>query len=228
MSASGIIPIAAPVACRGRGTATGIGKDGDEFGFIEIPIEQDVTTIVGANESGKSHLLSGLSKVLTGKGGPGDLIPTYGRTDLCHFPGASSANTAKTAIYRSYGWRMMPKGLRVLGSPCPRRALATASYDRHIWRKVLLSSRQLLAQGFDFANEFISTQSPLRQTAGKGTPRISGRENVGRSSRRSQMEQPQRTSRRNITATILVDHCRAIFRLNRPEKPQQFLIRPRL
>ena len=72
--------------------ATGIGKDGEEFGFIEIPIEQDVTTIVGANESGKSHLLSGLSKVLTGKGGPGDLIPTYGRTDLCHFPGASSAN----------------------------------------------------------------------------------------------------------------------------------------
>lgn len=72
--------------------ATGIGKDGEEFSFIEIPIEQDVTTIVGANESGKSHLLSGLSKVLTGKGGPGDLIPSYGRTDLCHFPGASSAN----------------------------------------------------------------------------------------------------------------------------------------
>jgi hypothetical protein len=73
--------------------ALGIGKDGPEFGFIEIPIEQDVTTIVGANESGKSHLLSGLGKVLTGKGGPGDLIPNYGRTDLCHFPGASSANS---------------------------------------------------------------------------------------------------------------------------------------
>jgi energy-coupling factor transporter ATP-binding protein EcfA2 len=71
----------------------GVGKMGEEFGFVEIPIEEDVTTIVGANESGKSHLLSSLSKVLTGKGGPGDLTPRYGRTDLCHFAPVSSANS---------------------------------------------------------------------------------------------------------------------------------------
>jgi hypothetical protein len=45
---------------------------GDEthFPFIEIPLEDDITTVVGANESGKSHLLSAISKVITGEGIP--------------------------------------------------------------------------------------------------------------------------------------------------------------
>jgi hypothetical protein len=30
-----------------------ITGDADDFGFIEIPLEDDITTVVGANESGK-------------------------------------------------------------------------------------------------------------------------------------------------------------------------------
>lgn len=37
-----------------------------EYPFIEIDLEEDITTIVGANESGKSHLLSALHKVIVG------------------------------------------------------------------------------------------------------------------------------------------------------------------
>ena len=60
------------------------------FPFIEIPIESDATTIVGANESGKSHLLNAISKVLTGKGTVrGD---DFSRTDLCHFCGVGNKN----------------------------------------------------------------------------------------------------------------------------------------
>lgn len=63
---------------------------GDEFPFIELPIEEDITTIVGANESGKSHLLNAISKVITGKGinGEGD----FQRTDLCHYAGVRTRN----------------------------------------------------------------------------------------------------------------------------------------
>jgi predicted ATP-dependent endonuclease of OLD family len=37
------------------------------YPYIEIPIDSKVTTIVGANESGKSHLLSAIEKGITGK-----------------------------------------------------------------------------------------------------------------------------------------------------------------
>lgn len=59
----------------------------DDYPFIEIPLTDDITTIVGANESGKSHLLSAISKVITGKGIPdgfGD-GSEFSRTDLCHY-----------------------------------------------------------------------------------------------------------------------------------------------
>jgi hypothetical protein len=65
-----------------------------DFPFIEITLEDDITTIVGANESGKSHLLAAISKVLTGRGIPdidGDSGP-YSRTDLCHYTSPRSKN----------------------------------------------------------------------------------------------------------------------------------------
>ena len=34
---------------------------------VRIPIEPDITAVVGANESGKSHLLDAIKIVLTGK-----------------------------------------------------------------------------------------------------------------------------------------------------------------
>ena len=41
--------------------------DGVFYPYVEIPIESGITTVVGANESGKSHLLSAIKKAITGK-----------------------------------------------------------------------------------------------------------------------------------------------------------------
>lgn len=37
------------------------------YPYIEVPIESEITTIVGANESGKSHLLSAIEKAISGE-----------------------------------------------------------------------------------------------------------------------------------------------------------------
>jgi predicted ATPase len=42
--------------------------EGHWFPFVEVPIEPDITAVVGANESGKSHLLSAIEKAVTGLG----------------------------------------------------------------------------------------------------------------------------------------------------------------
>lgn len=63
---------------------------GEEFPFIEVPVEDDITTVVGANESGKSHLLNAISKVVRGTGLEGD--DQYKRTDLCHYANVRTRN----------------------------------------------------------------------------------------------------------------------------------------
>ena len=62
----------------------------DEFPFIEISVEKDITTIVGANESGKSHLLNAITKVMRGTGVDGK--DTFKCTDLCHYAGVRTRN----------------------------------------------------------------------------------------------------------------------------------------
>ena len=47
------------------------------YPYIEVPIEPKITTIVGANESGKSHLLSAIEKALFGK--------NIERSDFCRY-----------------------------------------------------------------------------------------------------------------------------------------------
>lgn len=47
------------------------------YPYIEVPIENKITTIVGANESGKSHLLSAIEKAITGK--------EIERSDFCRY-----------------------------------------------------------------------------------------------------------------------------------------------
>ncbi len=47
------------------------------YPYIEVPIEREITTVVGANESGKTHLLSAIKKTITGKG--------IEQRDLCRF-----------------------------------------------------------------------------------------------------------------------------------------------
>ncbi|WP_158005191.1 AAA family ATPase [Citromicrobium sp. JLT1363] len=47
------------------------------YPYVEVPIDQLITTIVGANESGKSHLLSAIEKAITGEG--------FQHQDLCRY-----------------------------------------------------------------------------------------------------------------------------------------------
>ena len=49
----------------------------DFYPYIEVPIEPKITTIVGANESGKSHLLSAIEKALFAK--------NIERSDFCRY-----------------------------------------------------------------------------------------------------------------------------------------------
>lgn len=64
------------------------------YRFIEIPLRKDITTVVGANESGKSHLLSALNKVINGVGIPeGDgTASEFGVIDLCHYASIKDKN----------------------------------------------------------------------------------------------------------------------------------------
>jgi len=50
---------------------------GDNFPYVQVPIENGITTIVGANESGKSQLLSAIKKAITGDG--------IEQRDLCRY-----------------------------------------------------------------------------------------------------------------------------------------------
>ncbi len=71
----------------------GLEEDVDSYRFVEIPIHGSITTIVGANESGKSHLLSAISKVMRGAGIPDDRKEaTFDVTDLCHYASVKDKN----------------------------------------------------------------------------------------------------------------------------------------
>lgn len=50
---------------------------GQWFPYVEVRIDERLTTIVGANESGKSHLLSAIRKAVTGAG--------FAKRDLCRY-----------------------------------------------------------------------------------------------------------------------------------------------
>lgn len=54
-----------------------------EYKYIEIPLEQRITTIIGANESGKSHLLSSIQKILLDQKSNRTL--DFKKTDRCHY-----------------------------------------------------------------------------------------------------------------------------------------------
>ena len=55
------------------------------FPYVEIPLDRRITTVVGANESGKSHLLSGISKACTGYGNADDADQLYAKQDICRY-----------------------------------------------------------------------------------------------------------------------------------------------
>jgi predicted ATP-dependent endonuclease of OLD family len=47
------------------------------YPYIEVPLDPTITTIVGANESGKSHLLSAIEKAISGN--------NIERSDFCRY-----------------------------------------------------------------------------------------------------------------------------------------------
>lgn len=55
------------------------------YPFVEVPIERKITTIVGANESGKSHLLTAIEKGLTGKSEHTKGTSEITRKDFCRY-----------------------------------------------------------------------------------------------------------------------------------------------
>ena len=55
------------------------------YPYVEISIDAKITTIVGANESGKSHLLSAIEKGITGSSTSGGRKRPIGRRDFCRY-----------------------------------------------------------------------------------------------------------------------------------------------
>jgi predicted ATP-dependent endonuclease of OLD family len=52
------------------------------FPFIRVPIEPEITAVVGANESGKSHLLTAIEKAITGRDHENEKISA---SDFCRY-----------------------------------------------------------------------------------------------------------------------------------------------
>jgi predicted ATP-dependent endonuclease of OLD family len=61
-----------------------INADGSNlwFPFIRVPIEPEITAVVGANESGKSHLLTAIEKAITGRDHENEKISA---SDFCRY-----------------------------------------------------------------------------------------------------------------------------------------------
>lgn len=104
-----------------------LADDDDAFPFIEIPFEDDITTVVGANESGKSHLLSAVSKVLTGKGIPDATGKpgSYSRTDLCHYTSPRSKNAEDWPHIGLQFRAVSQEDLRMLGDAIGNSSIAS-------------------------------------------------------------------------------------------------------
>lgn len=62
--------------------------DEEQHRFVEVPLSPRVCTIVGANETGKSHLLGAIEKVLSGVAttATGEAAP-YSSHDICRYSG---------------------------------------------------------------------------------------------------------------------------------------------
>jgi AAA15 family ATPase/GTPase len=58
--------------------------DDNFYPFVEVPIDPKITTIIGANESGKSHLLTAIEKGMTGRSGHCN-ESEISRKDFCRY-----------------------------------------------------------------------------------------------------------------------------------------------
>jgi hypothetical protein len=60
-------------------------RNSEFFPFVEVPLERRVATVVGANESGKSHLLSAVEKLFNGKSTTDSGFEDYDVQHLCRY-----------------------------------------------------------------------------------------------------------------------------------------------
>jgi hypothetical protein len=87
--------------------------DGSWFPFIRVPLDAVITAIVGANESGKSHLIGAIKAALTGSG--------FDHRDFCRY---------STLFSTEEGKRRVPDfGLELELNPDDREALGDAGVD---------------------------------------------------------------------------------------------------
>jgi hypothetical protein len=64
--------------------------DGAWYPFVRVDLDPAVTAVVGANESGKSHLIDALKKALTGEG--------ISRSDFCRYSALFSVETGQVRL----------------------------------------------------------------------------------------------------------------------------------
>lgn len=88
------------------------------YPYVEVELDGRITTVVGANESGKSHLLSAIEKAVSGKG--------FEQSDLCRYSPFFSVERASTCWpHLGLGWtRLEPDEARSIA------AIASSTHDK--------------------------------------------------------------------------------------------------
>ncbi|PEG33755.1 hypothetical protein CQY20_29065 [Mycolicibacterium agri] len=82
-----------------------------EYPFVRLRLEPDITTVVGANESGKSQILDAVSAALTGDG--------YDRSDFCRYSPFFSVD--RTLVRPEFGalfTEVSRADLRIIATMC--------------------------------------------------------------------------------------------------------------
>jgi len=73
------------------------------YPHIEIPVESLITTVVGANESGKSHLLSAIEKAITGHSTGDGRRSNIERKDFCRYSQFFESTNANSPKFPDFG-----------------------------------------------------------------------------------------------------------------------------
>ncbi|MEU0804188.1 AAA family ATPase [Streptomyces sp. NPDC005970] len=91
-----------------------LDSDGLKYPFVKVSLEEGVTTVVGANESGKSQLLAAVQRALTGQ--------NIERGDFCRYSQFFAVN--KTMAYPDFGLRfdnLQPSDRDAVAEACGRK-----------------------------------------------------------------------------------------------------------
>lgn len=96
---------------------------GQCFPFVRVPIDTRITTVVGANESGKSHLLGAIKSAITGR--------DIERRDLCRYsPYFGVAKGQRCWPHVGVGWdQLSPEEAKAIGAIAQ---VADNGFDRFV------------------------------------------------------------------------------------------------